>query len=166
MLKDQRKYRFNGNKVDFEFNRRCDHFPVGNQKENVLSVSVITPLADDYEELDKTKTMYESTVDNGCIVIRLGNDESLGRELRTYLQTEKYRLRKNDGTLSESTKRILKDIAHDNSKRRERLTTLLGDMFCAADFFVAGQPLSKKGATPPPYSTRRWNTSFKTRSAR
>lgn len=148
VLKEQRKHRFSGNKVDFEFNRRCDHFPVGNQKDNVLSVTVITPLADDYEEFDKTKAMFESTFDNGCIVIRLGNDESLGRELRTYLQTDNYVRRKNDGTLTESTKRILRDVAHENSKRRERLTTLLSDMFCAADFFVASQALAVKGTTP------------------
>ena len=148
VLKEQRKHRYSGNKVDFEFNRKCDHFPVGNQKEGYLLVSVMSPLADDYEEFDKTKAMYESLTDGGNIVVRLGNDERLGRELRTYLQTEKYVTRKNDGTISESTRRILKDIAHDNSQRKERLTTLLGEMFCAAEFFVAGQPLKIKATTP------------------
>jgi hypothetical protein len=81
-------------------------------------------------------------------LIRLGNDESLGRELRTYLQTEKYLSRKNDGTLSESTKRILRDCAEDNRQRRERLTTLLGEMLAAAEYFVAGQPLKMKASTP------------------
>ena len=49
MLKGQRKHRFSANKMDFDFNRRCDLFPVGNQKDGALLVSVITPLADDYE---------------------------------------------------------------------------------------------------------------------
>lgn len=147
VLKGQRKYRFSANKMDFEFNRRCDQFPVGNQKEGALLVSVITPLADDYEIYDKGKAILESSTEGGYVLIRLGNEESLGRELRTYLQTEKYLSRKNDGTLSESTRRILRDCAEHNRKRRTRLTTLLGDMLTAAEYFVAGQPLKLKAAT-------------------
>ena len=69
-----------------------------------MLVSVVTPLGDDYETYEKGK----------CIFKRFGrrlrshsprNDESLGRELRTDIQTEKYLARKNDGTLLESTKR-------------------------------------------------------------
>jgi len=148
VLKGQRKHRFSANKMDFDFNRRCDQFPVGNQKDGALLVSVITPLADDYEIYDKGKAILESAAEGGYILIRLGNDESLGRELRTYLQTEKYLSRKNDGTLSESTRRILRDCAEDNRKRRTRLTTLLGEMLAAAEYFVAGQPLKIKSTTP------------------
>ena len=148
VLKGQRKHRFSANKMDFDFNRRCDQFPVGNQKDGALLVSVITPLADDYEFYDNGKATFESNAENGNVLIRLGNDESLGRELRTYLQTEKYLSRKNDGTLSESTKRILRDSAEDNRQRRERLTNLLGEMLAAAEYFVAGQPLKLKASSP------------------
>ena len=55
VLKGQRKHRFSANKMDFDFNRRCDQFPIGNQKDGALLVSVITPLADDYETYDKGK---------------------------------------------------------------------------------------------------------------
>ena len=148
VLKGQRKHRFSANKMDFDFNRRCDQFPVGNQRDGALLVSVITPLADDYEIFDKGKAILESAAEGGYVLMRLGNDESLGRELRTYLQTEKYLSRKNDGTLSESTKRILRDCAEDNRQRRERLTTLLGEMLAAAEYFVAGQPLKLKASAP------------------
>ncbi|WP_152053060.1 BREX system P-loop protein BrxC [Tautonia marina] len=148
VLKGQRKHRFSANKMDFEFNRRCDLFPISNQKDGALLVSVITPLADDYDLYDKGKALLDSTTDGGQVLIRLGNDESLGRELRTYLQTEKYLSRKNDGTLSESTKRILRDCADDNRHRRERLTALLGEMLASAEYFVAGQPLKMKASSP------------------
>lgn len=148
VLKGQRKHRFSANDKDFGFNRRCDQFPIGNQKDGDLLVSVITPLADDYEIYDKGKAILESAVEGGNVLIRLGNDESLGRELRTYLQTEKYLSRKNDGTLSESTKRILRDCADDNRHRRERLTNLLAEMLAAAEYFVAGQPLKLKASSP------------------
>ncbi len=147
VLKGQRKHRFSANKMDFDFNRRCDQFPVGNQKDGALLVSVVSPLADDYEVYDKGKAILESAAEGGYVLIRLGNDESLGRELRTYFQTEKYLSRKNDGTLSESTRRILRDCAEDNRKRRSRLTTLLGEMLAAAEYFVAGQPLKLKATT-------------------
>jgi hypothetical protein len=148
VLKGQRKHRFNANKMDFEFNRRCDLFPIGNQKEGALLVSVLSPLADDYENYDKGKSILESSAEGGQILIRLGNDEGLGRELRTYLQTEKYLSRKNDGTLSESTKRILRDCAEDNRKRRERVTTLLGELLTDAEYFAAGQQLKLKASAP------------------
>ena len=148
VLKGQRKHKFGGNHTVFDFNRRCDGFPIGNQKDGALLVSILTPLADDYEVIDRSKAILESVTEGGYVLIRLGNEESLGRELRTYLQTEKYVSRKNDGTLAESTKRILRDCAEDNRQRRERLTTLLGDMLAAADYFVAGQSLRLKASTP------------------
>src|SRR5947209_8468455 len=124
VLKGQRKHRFSANKMDFDFNRRCDHAYVGNPKDTALSVSVITPMADGYDHYEKAKALLESTAEGGCVIIRLGNDEGLGRELQTYQQTKKYLLKKNDGTLSESTKRILRDCSEDNNARRDRLTVL------------------------------------------
>lgn len=148
VLKGQRKHRFSGNSMLFDFNRRCDGFPLSNQKDGALLVSIITPLFDDYEMFDKSRAIMESGAEGGYVLIRLGNDESLGRELRTYLQTDKYVSRKNDGTLTESTKRILRDCQSDNLQRRERLTKLLGEMVASAEYFVAGQPLKLKASAP------------------
>jgi hypothetical protein len=41
--------------MDFDFNRHCDLFPAGSQRDGALLVSVITPLADDYQIYDKGK---------------------------------------------------------------------------------------------------------------
>ena len=60
--------------------------------------------------------------ESGQVLIRLRDNEDLGRELRTYAKTEKYLQTKNDGSLPEPTKRILRDNAEDNRQRRERLT--------------------------------------------
>jgi len=144
VLKEQRKHRFSVNKMDFDFNRRCDQFPIGNQKDGALLVSVVTPMGDDYEIYEKAKCILESGSEGGFVLIRLGNDESLGRELRTYIQTEKYLARKNDGTLLDSTKRILRECAEDNRQRRDRLTKVLSEMMVEAEYYVAGQPLKLK----------------------
>lgn len=147
LLKDQRKHRYSANKMDFSFNRTCDLHPIGNRTEGGLLVSVISPLADDYDLYDKGKCVLESNAEGGHLLIKLGNEERLGRELRAYVQTEKYIARKDDSTLAESSRRVLRDFVDKNRVRRERLLTLLNDMLVEAELFVAGQPLALDAAT-------------------
>ncbi len=148
VLKEQRKHRHAENKMDFAFNRFCDLIPVGNRLDGVLQFSVITPLNDEYGLYDNAKCLLDSSPEGGSILVRLGNDETLGRELRTYLQTQKYVLHKNDGTLPESAKRILQGLSGNNQDRRARLVRLLGEMFAGADYYAAGQPLKLKASMP------------------
>ena len=149
VLKGQRKHRFSANKMDFDFNRRCDQLP--HRQPEGRGAARLGHHAAGRRLRDLREGQVRSSkarAEGGFVLIRLGNDESLGRELRTYLQTEKYLSHKNDGTLLESTKRILRDCAEDNRQRRERLTTLLGEMLAEAEYFVAGQPLKLKATTP------------------
>ncbi len=148
VLKGQRKHKYTANRMDFPFNRRCDGFPVGNQMDGALLVSVLTPLADAYEAAKDHQCVLDSTQDGGHVLIRLDDHESLGRELRASLKTDKYLRTKSDGTLPESVKRIHRDLAEDNRERRERLTRLLADMLAQAQYFVAGQSLQITAAAP------------------
>lgn len=148
VLKDQKKHRFSENKVDFPFNRVCDVHPVGSKVEGGLVVSVITPLLDDYESYRDEKCVLDSTQDNGQVIIRLGDNEILGRELRTLLKTEKYLRTKDDGTLAPSTKRVHRDLADENRERRKRLVLVLSDMLAEARYFVKGNRLDVKSSTP------------------
>ena len=148
VLKGQRKHRFSTDKMDFSFNRTCDAYPVGNRTEGGLIVSILTPLADDYESYQEGKCVLDSGQDGGQVLIRVRDDESLGRELRTLLRTDKYIRTKDDGTLPPTTKRIHRDLADENRIRRERLTSLLGEMLAAASYFVAGQRLEVAGSAP------------------
>ena len=83
--------------------------------------------------------MLESSQENGQVLIRIGEDENLEREIRALLRTDKYIQAKDHGTLPSSTVRIHRDLANDNRVRRERLTSTLGDMLAEASYFVAGQ---------------------------
>ena len=149
VLKDQRKHRFSANSMDFSFNRICDAHPVGKRTEGGLIVSIVTPLADDYEFYQEDgKCVLESSQDDGQVLIRLRDDETLGRELRTLLRTDKYIRTKDDGTLPPTTKRIHSDLADENRRRREHLTRLLGEMLAEASYFVAGQRLEVAAAAP------------------
>ena len=135
--------------MDFSFNRICDAHPVGNRTEGGLIVSIITPLADDYEFYrDSGKCVLDSSQDDGQVLIRLQDDESLGRELRALLRTDKYIRTKDDGTLPPTTKRIHRDLADENHIRRDRLTHQLGEMLANASYFVAGQRLEVAADAP------------------
>jgi hypothetical protein len=95
VLKGNRKHRYGVNEKDFPFNCLCDLHPAGRRVENGLVVSVVSPLADDYKLYDNARCIFSSTNEGGQILLRLSDDESLGRELRTYKKTEKYVLQKN-----------------------------------------------------------------------
>ena len=84
----------------------------------------------------------------GKVLIRVQDDENLGRELRTLLRTDKYIRTKDDGTLPPTTKRIHRDLDDENRIRRERLTHLLGEMLADASYFVAGQRLEVAASAP------------------
>ena len=148
VLKGPRKHRFSANKMDFSFNRICDAHPVGNRTEGALIVSILTPLADDYESYQDGRCVLESSREDGQVLIRLRDDESLGRELRTLLRTDKYIRTKDDGTLPATTKRIHRDLADENRIRRDHLIRLLGEMLADASYFVAGQRLEVSASAP------------------
>ena len=129
VLKGHRKHRFSANKMDFSFNRMCDAHPVGNRTEGALVVSIVTPLADNYEVYQEDgKCVLKSSREGGQVLIRLRNDENLARELRALLRTDKYIRTKDDGTLPATTKRIHRDLADENRIRRDHLIRLLGEM--------------------------------------
>ena len=149
VLKGQRKYRYMANKMDFVLNRLCDGYPVGNRVDGALVVSVLTPLADEYGGHDTDlKCVLDSSQEGGQVLVRLNDQESLGRELRAYLKTDKYLKTKDDGTLPASTKRIHRDLAEDNQERRKRLTSLITDMLAGGPL-LRGRPVAPVKAASP-----------------
>ena len=147
VLKDQRKHRYSGNNKDFDLNQACDQRPYSSQREGGLLISVISPLADEYLQFDKGRCGIESGLDGGMVLIKLADDLNLGRELRTYLQTEKYVTRKNDGTLAPSTLTILRERQEENRQRRERLTQRVGELLSEAEYYAAGQSFTPKSGS-------------------
>jgi len=147
VLGGNRKHRFEDTKKDFQFNRFCDQHPHGTKVEGDLSVSVVTPKSDDYGDWNEAKCLMQSNADGGQIVVRLRDDRKLGRELRTWLQTEKFISRANDGGLPASTIKILRDRADENRTRWDTLIVTVRDLMKEADFFAAGQVIRPKGGS-------------------
>lgn len=140
IYQDTKKHRYTLTGKDFSINRLCDKQTAGSRIEQGLLVSIITPFYSDYELYEQTRCICESTDDNGCIIIKLPDRDKLAVELRTYLKTEKYIARKNDG--NPEIARILRDRKEDNRTRKKRLIDILKEMICDAQYFAAGQKLN------------------------
>ena len=147
LLKGQRKQRFPDNNKDFGINRLCDLHPHGTRTDGDLVLSVVTPLADDYALYDEGRCILQSAAEGGQLIVRLDEDKTLGRELRTYLQTDRYIGRKNDGTAATTTVKILREREAENRERRARLVLQLERLCKEATCYAAGQPVRPKGGT-------------------
>ncbi len=145
VLSGNRKHRFDETKRDFQFNRFCDLHPFGNKVEGDLSISIISPLSDDYSDFSEARCIARSNDEGGQVIIRLPDDGRLGRELTAYLQTERYIARTNDGGLPTTTVKILRERADENRLRKDSLTTLVREMLKDAEYYAAGNTVPVKG---------------------
>jgi len=149
ILGDERKHTYKLTGRDFAYARLCDEHPVGSKIEGGLEVAFVSPLGDDFEKFsfDERCASHTNEVD-GRILIRLPDVPELGRELRTYLQTETYVRTKHTGSLPEATKRILRDRSEDNRTRRGRIITALKKDLPNATYFASGQKLDIQRTDP------------------
>lgn len=146
LLGNKRKFRYVANKKDFGLNLSCDQHPHGNRTDGDLNVMVISPLSDDRAQLTPPRCILDSSINDGSVLIRLRDDDTLARELRVYLQTDRYISRKSDGTQPSSTMTILSHRADENRERRKRLVVILDKLLKEADVYVAGQKPSLKSS--------------------
>ncbi len=142
-----RKHRYPDNDKDFGLNRLCDAHPHGTRTDGDLALLVVTPLADDYGSWQDGRCILDSAADAGKVVLRLEDDPALGRELRLFLQTDKYITRKNDDTATLNTRNILRNRADENRQRRERLKFLMERLVREGRYFAMGQELAVKGVS-------------------
>lgn len=149
LLKDDRKHTYSLTKRDFTYSRLCDDHVVGQRLEGSLEVEIVTPLNDRFAEFSQdARCVLHTTLETQRILVRLPDDEILGRELRTYLQTDAYVKSKLTNTLPDTTKRILRDRNEDNRARSSRLVETLHGMLAKAKYFAHGQPLDIERAEP------------------
>ncbi len=148
VLGDVRKHTYSLTGRDFSFTRLCDDHAVGHKLEGSLEVTFISPLGDGYELYTDDARAILDTAANGRVIIRLPDDPILGRELRTYLQTESYVKTKHTGSLPDTTKRILRDRSDDNRGRRARIVEKLKLMLAEASYFASGQKLDITHSDP------------------
>lgn len=148
ILNEKSKHKYSQNKRDYAFSRLIDNHPYGSKIDQELSLEFITPLSSEYALFNDTKCVMYSSEHNGRLVIKLGDSPELGREVRLWLQVNKFVLSKSDASTSENAKRILSDRQEQNRGRRERIVGLLTNLILAAEFYALGQTLEVKGSSP------------------
>ena len=145
VLKDPR-YRYPINGKDFDVTKLIDLIPVSNRKEGSLTLSILTPLATDFETFTDPRCLEMSMESNvGQLVIRLNDDSKLRDEITTYIQTLNYLTLKTDGSLPVTTKRIHDDKRLENAQRRNRIHATLTKMLEEARYFILGSEKSFTG---------------------
>jgi len=149
ILGDIRKHSYSVTGRDFSFTRLCDDHPVGHRIEGSLEVAFVSPLGDRYGEFsDDGPCILHTSAEQGRVLIRLPDYASLGRELRTYLQTESYVKTKHTGSLPDTTKRILRDRSEDNRTRRGRIVETLRTMLADASYYASSKKLDISRTDP------------------
>ncbi len=147
LLMDAARFRYPVNKKDFSFNRLSDGRPFQGNLDQNLNLEIITPLNDEYESFTAQRCVLSS---DGRILIKLPDNKNLSSELRTFLQTERYRTQKTDAAASPNTLTILRGKATENQQRGGRISEMLKKLLEEADIYTAGQQLSagKKVSIP------------------
>ncbi|MCG2712035.1 MAG: BREX system P-loop protein BrxC [Candidatus Omnitrophica bacterium] len=137
IYRDEKKHRYAKTGKDFDVLHMCDLQVFGGRVEKGLTWSIISPFHDEYSLYGQARCIGESTNDNGCIIIKLSDNEQLGKEIKVFLKTDKYIARKNDG--NEEIKRILNDRKSENRDRKTRLIELVKSLLSEAEFYINGQ---------------------------
>jgi hypothetical protein len=114
-------------------------YPYGSRSEGDLTLSVVTPLCAEYDRFNDAHCIAQSAMEYGQALVRLDDDKALARELRTYLQTDKYIKRKNDGTATPTTLKILRERQEENRERKDRLKAIIERLMKEAKYYAAGQ---------------------------
>ncbi len=149
ILKGQNKHRYKPFKRDYGFNRLLDGHPIGSRLDQEIGVEVVTPLlSDSFDAFNDVRRIMHTSEHTGRVLIKLKDSPELGREVRTYLQTDKYIRQKSDAAQSTSFKRILRDRQEENRERKSRIIHLLEKLILEAQCAALGQTLEVKAATP------------------
>jgi len=116
IYRGEKKHRYVKTGKDFDLLRMCDLQVCGGRIDRGLTISVISAFYDEYPLYGSHRCIGESTNDNGCIVIKLPDSDLIGKEIQTFLKTEKYIARKNEG--NPEIKRILDERKSENRERK------------------------------------------------
>lgn len=150
ILGRQNKYRYPVNKQDYEISRFCNGHPKDGSNLHDLIVKIISPIDVNYEEFTQQQCIDHSIDNNasgkqGAVVIRLGNNERIWKDLQTYLKTERF-LRQNQGERPEQ-EHLLRDKALENNDRRKHIKIELENLLKEAAFYAIGNKLTPKANT-------------------
>ena len=146
VLRDLRKYRYPANGKDFDLARLVDLAPIGARVDSALTVSVLTPMAEDYRDFNAARCLQQSMEGAvGQVLIKLPDEGKLADEIVALIKTEAYLRLKSTAGLPPTTQRIFDDKREENRQRRERIRATVAQMMESADFYIRGSQQTFSG---------------------
>lgn len=145
ILKGKNKHRYVDYNRDYAFNRICDARFWGKELQDELGLEIISPLHDEYNLFGSAKCILYSSNQDGNLIVKINDDPGLTKELRLYLQVDKYIHTKSDAAASSSLKEILRARAEENRERKLRLITMAENLLSQAEFYAMGKRLEIQG---------------------
>jgi len=137
------KIRYEKNGYDYPFTRKIDD-RILKGKEEDLSLDILTPLY----ETDNEDTIIAKSIAQKDVIFQLPYDDSLLKDLRLYIQTEKYIPQKQSSFLNETEKLILMAKGSTNSQRRAKIIEKLHNMLLDAKVYFNGKELAIQASDP------------------
>jgi hypothetical protein len=141
IIKDSR-LKYIDNKQDYEFCGKIDGSVLGREKE--LEIEIVTPLYHSYQS--ESLLLSESS---GRNVMRLIIPENplLFKDLRLFLQTDKYVKQNQSTSNSEGVKRILAEKSQSNALRKRHLTIVVNKALAESKVIINGSYIELNATT-------------------
>lgn len=147
LLHRQTAYRYPVNKQDFKVSRFCNGHPRDGVNLEDLVIKVVSPLDPMYDSYHHEANCLKHSLENdGCILIKLGENQRLWDELTTFIKTERF-LKVAAGQRPEQ-EHLLREKALENTQRSKRLDTEFTTLFTEAAVYAIGAKLQPKNTTP------------------
>ncbi|NOQ35207.1 MAG: BREX system P-loop protein BrxC, partial [Methylococcaceae bacterium] len=147
ILRRQTSYQYPVNKHPFKISRFCNGHPKDGTNLEDLVLKIISPLDPHYESFGQNQYCIDYSLEgDGCVLIKLGEQQRLWNELETFIKTERF-LKQNAGQRAEQ-EYLLRDKQMENMAREKRLNGELESLFIDADVYAIGTKLAKKTVTP------------------
>ena len=141
IIKDSR-LKYIDNKQDYDFCGKIDGSMLGREKE--LEVEIITPLYHLYQS--ESLLLSESSGRNVMRII-IPQNPLLFKDLRLYLQTEKYVKQNQSTSNSEGVKRILIEKSQSNAARKRNLTVMTNKALAESKVIINGSFIELSATT-------------------
>ena len=128
-------------KQDYKFTRRLDD-EIKSSQEHEVGINIITP----YYHLQNEAELISKSMGTHDLLLKLPDDNLLRKEIRLFLQTQKYyKQHSSDTSKSENYKSILNKQLQENSRRKNNIIKRIETLLQGAEFITNGRVLELKG---------------------
>lgn len=140
----ERKVRYDRNGQSYSFARKLDDSLHGN-RDYELTIHVISPF---YEHADNQHVLRSHNLGRDELMVIMGSNDRLLRDLAMYLKTEKYIQQNTRTAQSDGTKKILFDKRDQNNHRKSEILKAVKDSLSKATLFAQGNNLDISASDP------------------